>query len=63
MLCKKSNLLNGINDAWATVTTDLRTEYGTMLIFGLPKDAPVNIRPTCHLARTNNDSARVPFLP
>lgn len=47
-LCKKSNLLNGIDDLRVGVTTDLGTESGTMLNYGLLQDAPVNIRSTCH---------------
>jgi hypothetical protein len=31
----------------AAVITDLSTRCGTTLVNGLPKDAPLEIRPTC----------------
>jgi len=34
----------------AAVTTDLSTESGTILLNGLPKDAPLCFRPTCRHA-------------
>ena len=56
-LCEKSNLLNGIDDQLDAVTTALSTESGAMLKHGLTKEAPVNIRSTCHPAWTDNHNA------
>jgi len=46
---KRSTLLIGIDvpQYEAVVTTDLSTESGTILLNGLPKDAPLCFRPTC----------------
>src|ERR1700685_758482 len=56
---KLSTLLNGIDVPHYenAVTTVLSTESGTILLNGLPKDAPLVFRPTCRRAWTAHSIA------
>ena len=65
-----STLLNEIDvpHCEAVVITDLSTESGTILLNGLPKDAPLSFRPTCQRAwsrsfyRARPETQFLPFL-